>query len=229
MDWQTELPAYYQARGCRLYEYDLGRRRERRLPRLAITGSSQFLPSLWKGAIAFAARRDSRRAEIMLRRASLRSGRSLPVPRGPRGTDTSVDDSALLAIDMRGTRVTYAWESFRDECPQPPADSGDVDGIRVDLISVGQRRSILKTTCNYLRPGLVGAPQYPGAVATVQEDFAGPGVWSGTVKRFPSSSSDPMLGAPDNVISFALDGSSTAIFASHPVDGSDVAITRTGG
>ncbi|WP_205697214.1 hypothetical protein [Conexibacter sp. SYSU D00693] len=155
------LPLHYAARGCRLFQVDLGTGREHKLNVTARKGFSQFRPSIWKGRIAYASRRDRSQADIalLLQRLEGRRPRSLrPGPRESRaGTVPYADsvDLGPLSLDLRGTRVAVVWASNPPDEGEPAgcgsgAEVKDGGTLRTTLLVVSTRRSTtLDSECTW--------------------------------------------------------------------------------
>jgi hypothetical protein len=118
----TQMPEWRSGRGCDLYEYGFSGR-ERRVAPESTRSASEFLPSVWKGRIAFArvyerrAGRAGKRAHLYLRRG----GGSRRLPAGARSTArfcsgkpkrcTRPVEPGPTALDLNGTRLAFGWDS----------------------------------------------------------------------------------------------------------------------
>ena len=94
-------------RGCDIYEYEFVEGRERKLNGPSSADSSEFLPSVWHGEIAFARTYDDKRAFPYLYVKSLSGGSSRRQPGGPRNAcqpGYCSDNSALEAHERRPLR-----------------------------------------------------------------------------------------------------------------------------
>jgi hypothetical protein len=95
----SSVPDYTRGSGCRLYEYDLTRRR---LRALVDHGADEVLPTIWKGAVAYV-RRVRGRPQL---RVSPRAGG--PRRRIPGGPTTDPFDRPT-ALDLYGNRLATSW------------------------------------------------------------------------------------------------------------------------
>jgi hypothetical protein len=77
---------------CDVWQYDAGRRRERKVPGASSAGCSEFAPSVWIGAVAFA-------------RSGSPACNGLYIAR--RGQATKLDDRIPAETDLRAHRVAY--------------------------------------------------------------------------------------------------------------------------
>jgi hypothetical protein len=102
LDPRDRLPLPSTGRGCRLFRYDLGSSGERTIP----GSGSRFLPSVWKGELAWAALGANNRVRLYL--GSL-DGHATPrrLPSGPAGTSAGLGPRALV---VRDGRVAFVWE-----------------------------------------------------------------------------------------------------------------------
>lgn len=102
LDPHDMLPLPATGRGCRLYRYDIGSAGERAIP----GSGSRFLPSVWKGELAFAMLEPDGRPALYL--GSL-NGRVSPrrLTAGPAGSNPSLGPRALV---LRLGRVAFVWE-----------------------------------------------------------------------------------------------------------------------
>lgn len=109
------------SRGCRIFTYDFGRKRERRLREVDEPGRSEFSPSIWSRRIAYASRSDHPRT------ASDRLGevrvRSITGRGGVRRYSGSVAPSlagqtvaAVNSIDQRERTTVFAWRVDVERC-----------------------------------------------------------------------------------------------------------------
>jgi hypothetical protein len=117
------VPLWAEARGCDLYRYDFGTGRERKIASASTAGASEFLPSIWRGRIAFFRlyeRRSRRRGTIphLYVRSLAGSSRRLPVGslrrchrdfKGVRRCATFTRPTPT-AIDLVERHVAFAWQ-----------------------------------------------------------------------------------------------------------------------
>lgn len=120
---------------CRLYRYRLGDRREHRVDSGRWPGASDFLPSMWRGRMAFirkgrppGAPRLRRLSGYRLIVRSLKSGRErvVPLPRGPVGRDAA--GRIPTVVDLAGPRLLSGWSYEETECRRK-VPVGDDDKI----------------------------------------------------------------------------------------------------
>lgn len=111
-------PAYFKASGCDLYRYAPAERREARLDAVSSGSASEYMPSLWRGSIAFARRDEAgRRApRLYVRRAGARRSARLPAGR------SVVADDGPVSLDLRGHRLAYEWHTSTDGHCENPGD-----------------------------------------------------------------------------------------------------------
>lgn len=103
-------PAYYKASGCDLYTYSVALRQETRLRSVSSSSFSEYMPSVWRGNVAFVRRHSARgMPRPYLRPAGSR--RSIRLAGGP--VRHYVDGPATL--DLRGRRLAYEWHSSLGE------------------------------------------------------------------------------------------------------------------
>lgn len=117
----TDLPRYDLASGCDIFTYSPADGRERRATGVSSSTESEYLPSVWRGNIAFA-RRSSATANprLYLRRTGTR--RSQRLSGGPTQGDPTVDGPVTL--DLRGTQLVYHWTRLVDNCENPGPEIG---------------------------------------------------------------------------------------------------------
>ena len=128
----TEEPKRYsygaslwaEARGCDLYRYDFATGRERKILLASTAAASEFLPSIWRGRIAFFRlyeRRSGRRGKIpYLYVRSLAGSRSTRLPVGSlrtcrrdfkgRKRCATFTRPTPTALDLVGRHVAFAWQ-----------------------------------------------------------------------------------------------------------------------
>jgi hypothetical protein len=147
----AQMPDWARGRGCNVYKFDFETDRESKVVSTDSPQASEFLPSIWNGRIAFARVRERRkglermRPYIYLRRGHARSRR---LPNGPRSTRRlctgkprrcrSQVEPGPTAMDLRGTRLAFGWDS-----------GGPSSAVYLDLIgrdSASRRRLVLGTS-----------------------------------------------------------------------------------
>jgi hypothetical protein len=118
------VPLWAEARGCDLYRYDFATGRERKIASASTGGASEFLPSIWRGRIAFFRlyeRRSGCRGKApYLYVRSLVGPRSTRLPVGSlrgchrdfkgRKRCATFTRPTPTALDLRGRRVAFAWQ-----------------------------------------------------------------------------------------------------------------------
>jgi len=112
-------PNYGFATGCDVFQYTFADHTERRVRAVSTKARSEFLPTLWRGRIAFARRIGDTaigRRRIRLLIYDRRTGvtRRLRVRRQGNGDNAN----GPRALDLRGTRLLYVWS--RTGGPQCP-------------------------------------------------------------------------------------------------------------
>lgn len=135
--WAAGTPQWSTGRGCDLYKFTFATGRETRIGGASTAGASEFLPTIWKGHVAFA-RVYTRRAGAAGARAYLyhRSisgrGRSSGLPEPPRAERGRVEPGPS-AMDLSGRRLGLAWETNR----QGPLSE-------IDLVTIGGGRRLIE-------------------------------------------------------------------------------------
>ncbi|MGI8631363.1 MAG: metallophosphoesterase family protein [Solirubrobacterales bacterium] len=102
------LPMRAGGGGCDVFRLVVGSGAERRVAGVSTQAASEFLPSIWRGRIAFARiyeRRNGQRGRLpyLYTRAG---GRSRRQPGGSRGADGRPGPTA---VELRGTRIAFTW------------------------------------------------------------------------------------------------------------------------
>jgi len=105
-------------RSCDVYEYDFARARERKLPGASTSRCSEFAPSIWRGAVAFA-------------RSGPRRCNGLYV-KGKRGAALLLDHRVAAETDFREGRVAYLY-----------APDSRRTSIRIFSINEGRSRLVI--------------------------------------------------------------------------------------
>jgi hypothetical protein len=105
-------------RNCDVYEYDFARARERKLPGASTSRCSEFAPSVWQGAVAFA-RSGSRRCNGLY-------------VKGTRGAALLLDRRVAADTDFREGRVAYLY-----------APNSRTTSIRIFSIKEGSSRVVI--------------------------------------------------------------------------------------
>lgn len=136
-DGGPPLPVWATGKGCDVFLYSLKRgsaRKETKISGASTNESSEFLPSIWRGKVAFSRvyeRRDGRRGTVpyLYVRALDNSARSDRQPGGSRGATGLPGPTAL---DLYGRRLGFAWAYQRDS-------GRERHEIRLDTIGAGHR------------------------------------------------------------------------------------------
>jgi hypothetical protein len=155
------MPAYTRGVGCKLYRYDFATRTEARIGRTP-RGASDVLPSLWRGRLAFARVRDSRRSFPYVYEGPIGG----PVRRMPGGrrTSCSIDPtrgrvcgdrrrSMPTALALRGRHLAFTWQ-FQGTLDAPGSEVRLVDtrtraSRRLDYVRGGGLTSIVRTAAGW--------------------------------------------------------------------------------
>jgi hypothetical protein len=119
----VQLPDWARGRGCDLYRFDFATGHERRIAGASSREASEFLPTVWKGEVAFARVYERRHGRAGQRpHLYLRShGRSRPLLAGirsrlrfcsgPRRRCRLKVEPGPTALDLAGRRLAFAWDS----------------------------------------------------------------------------------------------------------------------
>lgn len=141
-------PAYYKASGCDLYTYSVTLGQETRLRHVSSSASSEYMPSVWRGSVAFVRRHSAQGVpRLYLRRAGWR--RSVRLAGGP--VRHFVDGPATL--DLRGRRVAYEWHSslgkieFCESSGYGPALYTEGYEERIRVVEPGRRTRHIGYAC----------------------------------------------------------------------------------
>jgi hypothetical protein len=136
--WRDAGLAWETSRSCDLFRFDFAAGRERHIAGPSRGDASEFLPSLWRGRLAFT-RVDERPGAARLARIyerSLASGRETLIPGGPPTSDPKVK-ARPAGLDLDGRYVAYVWR-FRSA---PQRENGPSTEVRV--ATAGALRSTL--------------------------------------------------------------------------------------
>lgn len=158
----SELPEYYRGKGCDVYQYDFATRRERRVRGVSTRGASEFLPTVWRGRIAFVRIYERRKgragvvSQLMIRQPG--GGRTRRL-RGGSGSDVHLDEPHPTALDLRRDRLAFTWTGvYREKClAEEGTDALQTEVWVVNLRGGGRR---LERTCakdspySYFSPNL---------------------------------------------------------------------------
>jgi len=131
------LPVWATGKGCDLFLYSLkpgSARVETRIRGASTDESSEFLPSIWRGQVAFSRvyeRREGRRGTLayLYVRELESTERSARQPGGARGQSGLPGPTAL---DLYGRRLGFAWVHRRE-------GEAERSAIRLDTLGAGHR------------------------------------------------------------------------------------------
>lgn len=123
---------WFRARGCDLFRYDPVRRHESRIPTGSSDAGSEFLPSIWRGRLAFTRRLGDGQPQI--RRASLKTGRTVAVAGSFPGR--SDDNRHPESLDARGTRIAVVWTYLDERRGCVDDDELRLDPVRTYIFEV---------------------------------------------------------------------------------------------
>jgi len=148
--WGDTGLAWDASRGCDLYSFGFEDGRERRIAGASRGDASEYLPSIWRGRVAFTRvferRGTPRLAGIVVRR--LADGHEEPVPGGSPTGDPNVA-AGPAGIDLGPRYVAYVWR-FRSH---PQLENGPSTAVRTAI--PGAAGSILLGR-RYNSDGIVG-------------------------------------------------------------------------
>jgi hypothetical protein len=97
-----QLPVWATGRGCDVYELPLSATRETRVAGVSTGANSEFLPSIWRGTIAFARVYD-RNPYVYVR------GPDGPSQRQPGGMRGETGLPGPTSLDLAGVRLALTW------------------------------------------------------------------------------------------------------------------------
>ena len=139
---------------CDVFEYDFGKKRERRRRDLSRRGYDETLPSVWRGRVAFARRPTSRNGSFQPSRlfVATAGGRLRAVGGGSRGADDEVDQlgAAPTAVELRGHRLAFSWTllSSPGSCEEDPKIGFTVTD-ELWLVDLGGARRRVAVGCQF--------------------------------------------------------------------------------
>lgn len=144
-------PKYAQAKGCDLYSYEVASGTERLLDGLSTDSESEYMPSIWRGDVAFARRRGRKGIpRLYVRRAGTR--RSRRVGAGPSPLN-DYDNDGPMSLDLRGRRLAYDWRYTLDGgCyPGPSGSRADTptyaDASEIRVVEPGHKPQRITRGC----------------------------------------------------------------------------------
>lgn len=136
-----------------MFEYDFGRRRERRRSELARPGHDEFLPTIWRGRIAFARTRPAKDQSYRPFRlfVSTDGGRPRPLPGGSKGERDEADQGGAepTRLDLRGRRLAFSWSLLAEEATCPKREMGTTTAEELWLVELGGRRRRVAAGCQF--------------------------------------------------------------------------------
>lgn len=159
-------PVWTTARGCNLYRYDFRRGEESELSGPSTGATTEVLPSIWRGQIAFVRvyhRREGRRGVypyIYVRDLGPFDSRSRRQPGGARG---STGTPGPMALDLVGSRLAFSWVYERGGGGVSEVRLDTVDRTHQKIAGQGWERSVLRFVSPHVSHGRV----YYGAQRTM--------------------------------------------------------------
>lgn len=137
-----DLPAYPGGSRCDIYKYSLAAGRERRLKDISTHSADEFMPSIWRGKVAFVREYSpGRPLRLYLNR---RDGS------GSRQLRRSVLGDDVPSLDLRGRRVAYETVRLADDCEQNdirfPSDAAFRTYMRI--VELGRKPIRVAVSCN---------------------------------------------------------------------------------
>ncbi len=168
--WRDTGLAWDASRGCDLFAFDFAGGRERRLASASRGDSSEYLPSIWRGRVAFTRvleRRGLPRVPRIVVR-SLADGREQAVPGGPPTADPAVS-AGPAGLDLGTRYIAYVWR-YRSALQ---LENGPTSEVRVATAG-GVRSSLLGREYNsdnivgrvLSTPSLVGSSLFYALMTT---------------------------------------------------------------
>ncbi|WP_028066087.1 hypothetical protein [Solirubrobacter soli] len=151
-----QLPIWATARGCDVYRLALGATKETRVAGVSTAADSEFLPSIWRGRIAFARVYD-RNPYVYVR------GPEGPNERQPGGMRGETGLPGPTSLDLAGVRLALTWGVDGDARTE----------VRLDTTTGGHR--LLEFTTDQGRgERVVNAFVFAGRVWWAHETDTGP-------------------------------------------------------
>lgn len=177
------LPPYPGGSGCDVYKYLLAARRERRLKDVSMRGANEFMPSIWRGTVAFMREYSPGRPLRMYINYRKRS-RS----RQLRRLDP---DDVIASLDLRGRRTAYMTERLVDFCARSDVLTVDAAAFKtyISIIEPRRKPTIVAMSCNN---------------DSRQDNLAG-GVWSGSTLLYSADRGKDFEAG--RIVARSLDGS----------------------
>lgn len=141
----VQMPGWSTGRGCDLYRFAFATGREYRIAAASSASASEFLPTIWKQHVAFARVYDLDSRPYLYWRRLDGAGPSRRLPAGtrssyrvcsppPAGCETQrrIVEPGPTALDLRGTRLAFGWDSGHSS---GPTSAAYLDTIRRESIS----------------------------------------------------------------------------------------------
>ena len=148
-------------RGCDLFRFDFHRARETRIGAASTPGASEYLPSVWRGRIAYARthepRAGSRAQRPSLRVTSLVSRRDAVLAGGTRSMGPGAPLAGPIGLDLNGRRLAFTWQysvAGSEGGPNTEVRVHTLGGRRILVDSQGNSDSIVSRVLS--APSLVG-------------------------------------------------------------------------
>ena len=195
------FPRWSTGRGCDLYRYDVAAGRESRITGASSSGSSEFLPSIWKGEIAFARVYERRtgsagRLPYLYVHPLSGPGGSTRLPGGSRGVDGGPGPQAL---DHYGTRIAVVWED-------QPTGTSNRSQLRLDTQGADHR--VLDSVTSATGGARLLAPSFDGGKLwwisrEVADTTTGRGRSTVTTYDLSDAARQTALG-PDPLVAYAV-------------------------
>lgn len=136
------LPPYPGGSGCDVYQYSLDSGHESRLRGISTPTANEFMPSIWRGTIAFV-RESSPGRPLRVYLNDRESATSRQLRRSRQG-------DAITSLDLRGRRVAYETKRQVDFC-----DRSDVRTVNdtayktyISIVEPRRRPTLVAASCN---------------------------------------------------------------------------------
>lgn len=136
------LPHYPGGSGCDIYQYSLSTGRERRLNDVSMRGAEEYMPSIWRGRVAFV--REYPRGRTLSLYFNDRDG-----SRSRRLHRTQVADD-IASVDLRGHRVAYLTARGGASCDGSTTREVTDSPYKtwVSVVEPARKRTILSSSCS---------------------------------------------------------------------------------
>lgn len=136
------LPPYPGGKGCDVYMYSLTAGRERRLSDISMREANEFMPSIWRGRVAFVRQYSSGRPLRLY--LNERDGS------GSRQLRRSFLRDTIASLDLRGRRVAYETNRQLDFCERSDVLTVNPDAHKTYITIIELRREpiVVAASCN---------------------------------------------------------------------------------